>query len=98
MAKRYDAIITAARFTPDGKIDLVRIFERRGATYSDQVHISRETLVERLKAGKKIVVGQRKEYWASTFDFGKEVILLETGVISTQTGAGKDTLEGVLIF
>jgi hypothetical protein len=30
-------------------------------------------LVERRKAGKKFTTGQRKEFWASTFEYGKPV-------------------------
>jgi hypothetical protein len=98
MAKKPDGVIVAVRYGPDGKIEMARIFERRGSTYSDRVHIDRATLVERLKNKKRIVVGRRKEYLASTFETGHEVRYLESNVIATHPGAAQDKLEGVPIF
>ena len=73
MAKKLDGVIEAVRYAPDGKIALVRAYERRGATYSDHLLISRDELVKRLKAGKRFVVGSRKEFLASTFEVAAEV-------------------------
>ena len=98
MAKKPDGVIVAVRYAPDGKIATARIFERRGATYSDRVNISRETLVERLKSKKRFVVGKRKEYMASTFETGSEVRYLASDVVATSPTANKDMLEGVPIF
>ena len=82
MAKKFDGVIEAVRYNPDGQIALVRGYELRGVTYSDRVLLDRDTLLKRLKAGKKFITGQRKEYWASTFDFGKTV--------KAQSREGKD--------
>ena len=98
MAKKPDGVIVAVRYAPDGTILTARIFERRGATYSDRVNITRETLVERLKNKKHFVVGKRKEYMASTFETGSEVHYLASDVIATSPDASKDMLEGVPIF
>ena len=73
MAKKFDGVIEAVRYNPDGQIALVRGYELRGYTYSDRVLLDRATLLERMKAGKKFTIGQRKEFWASTFDYGKTV-------------------------
>lgn len=73
MAKNFDGVIEAVRYNPDGQIVLVRGYELRGVTYSDRVLLDRNTLVERLKEGKKFTTGQRKEFWASTFEYGKPV-------------------------
>lgn len=73
MAKKFDGVIEAVRYNSEGKVALVRGYELRGVTYSDRVLLDRATLLERLKKGKKFIVGQRKEYWASTFEFGKMV-------------------------
>ena len=54
MAKKFDGVIEAVRYNPDGQIALVRGYELRGVTYSDRVLLDRNTLVERLKEGKKI--------------------------------------------
>jgi hypothetical protein len=97
MANKPDGVITAIRFE-NGKLSLARIYERRGATYSDHVIITRDTLAERLKAGKKFVTGQRVEYQASTFETGKAVSLLASGVISTDPHASADSIESALLF
>ena len=68
MAKqKYDGVIEVVRYTPGGQITLVRAYERRGATFSDRLLWTRAELVERLKAGQKIVTGSRTALMASTF-------------------------------
>ncbi len=84
MAQKYDGVIEAVRYNRNGKIALVRAYELRGVSYSDRVLLDRETLLERLKAGKKFTTGRRKERWASTFEFGK--------VITATSKDGKDFL------
>lgn len=101
MALKFDGVIEAARYTLAGSIVMVRAYERRGATFSDHVLLNRETLVERLKKGKKFVTGRRTERMASTFETSKAVRL--TGikgqeVISTSEKADCDILEEVPIF
>ena len=98
MAKiKFDGMIEAVRYAPDGKIDLVRAYERRGATFSDHILIKRVQLVERLQKGEKFVTGQRKEFMGSTFETAKSV-LLNGNVISTGTSDNHDMLEDVPIF
>jgi hypothetical protein len=53
----------------------VRAYLRRGATFSDRVILTRQELVEQIKAGKIFVIGQREEYKASTFQVSNRVIL-----------------------
>ena len=66
-------MIEAVRYNPDGQVALVRGYELRGVTYSDRILLDRETLLARLKKGKKFSTGQRKELLGSTFDLGKTV-------------------------
>jgi hypothetical protein len=73
--KKFDGVIEAVRYGPDGRLQLARIYERRGPTWSDVLLISREELVRRLKAGQKFVTGARKPYLASTFDVKSAVRL-----------------------
>jgi hypothetical protein len=76
MAKKFDGVIEAVRYNPNGQIALVRAYVLRGVTYSDRVLLDRDTLVERLKEGKRFTIGQRKEFLASTFELGKPVKLV----------------------
>ena len=98
MAKiKFDGLIEAVRYAPDGKIDLVRAYERRGATFSDHILIKRAQLVERLQKGEKFVTGQRKEFMGSTFESAKP-IHWNDDVISTGIVGNHDLLEDVPIL
>ena len=100
MAKKFDGVIEAVRYK-DGQIEEVRAFERRGAAFSDRVLIPREKLLERLKDGKKFVVGQRKEFFAGTFETGKPVQVVSSDgneFISTRGEAERDELEQAPVF
>ena len=97
---KFDGVIEAVRYK-GGKIELVRAYERRGATFSDRVLLDRKTLLERLQAGKRFMTGQRKELLASTFEVGKPVSLSGqdgSQVVTTRAQAEHDELEGVPIF
>ncbi len=97
---KFDGIIEAVRYKA-GKIETVRAYERRGATFSDRVLLDRQTLLERLKHGKRFVTGQRKEYLASTFEVGKPVKVIGqdgTPVVTTRAESDHDELEGVPAF
>jgi hypothetical protein len=94
---KYDGIIEAVRYAPDGKIELVRVYERRGAAFSDRVVLDRPALAERLKQGQKFIVGQRQLLLASTFQTAKSVQMLGE-IISTAPKAERDLLEEVPLF
>ena len=100
MSKKYDGVIEAVRYK-NGQIVLVRAFERRGAAFSDRVLIERKELLERLKDGKKFILGSRKPLMAGTFEEGKPVKIVShdsKDFISTRDGADRDELEQALIF
>ncbi len=102
MAKKFDGVIEAVRYNPDGQIALVRAYVLRVVTYSDRVLLDRKTLLERIKAGKKFTTGQRKEFLASTFEFGKPVKALGSNgkdILTTREDAPQnDELEETPIF
>ena len=100
MAKKTDGVITAVHYK-NGQIVNVRAYERRGATFSDHVLLDRKSLLERLKNGKRFVVGERKELLASTFELGKPVQVVSRDgkeIISTREGADRDELEQAPVF
>ena len=95
MAKlKFDGLIEAVRYGSDGKIDLVRAYERRGATFSDIILISRANLVTRLKNGEKFVTGTRTEFQGSTFEQAR-IVKLNGDVITTGSDTNQDKLEAV---
>jgi hypothetical protein len=100
MAKKFDGVIEAVRYK-NGQITLVRAFERRGAAFSDWILMDRKELLERLKDGKKFMVGKRKELWAGTFELGKPVQVIShdgKDFISTSDHADRDELEQAPVF
>lgn len=100
MAKKIDGVIEAARYK-NGQIMIVRVYERRGATFSDRVLLDRKTLLERLKGGQQYVIGSREELKASTFKLGKPVMIVkqdEHELLSTRDNATRDELEEVPFF
>lgn len=101
MAVKFDGVIEAARYAPNGALMMVRAYVRRGASFSDHVLIERDALVERLKSGKKFMTGQRVNSMASTFENLKAVQLTGSKgqeVISTSTQTARDLLEEVPLF
>jgi hypothetical protein len=99
--KKLDGIVEAVRYARNGQIDFVRAYERRGVTFSDHVLLDRKTLLERLKAKKRFVTGQRKELWASTFEPGREIVLVQRDgkeFASTRADASRDELDGVPVI
>jgi hypothetical protein len=101
MAKKFDGVIEAVRYK-NGQIEVVRAFERRGATYSDRIMLPRHELLERLKNGQKFVIGKRKEFFASTFDVqDKPVQVVDRNgkeIIATHKDADHDELEKAPVF
>lgn len=99
--KKFDGVIEAAHYARNGQIDFVRAYERRGTTFSDRVLLDRKTLLERLKARKRFVTGERRRLMAGTFERGRDVSLVTRDgrdFVSTRADATEDTLEGVPVI
>ena len=101
MAKKFDGVIEAVHYK-NGQIQIVRVFERRGAAFSDRVLINRKELLERLKNGQKDGIGKRKELLAGTFEVQEKPVqvLNYNGkeIISTRPDADHDELEQAPVF
>jgi hypothetical protein len=90
--KMIDGVIETVRYDPEGKVDLVRVYEKRGPTFSDVVILTRDQIIQKLRTGKRFYVGDRISLQASTFKLGKLAFLSGPAgheVIITQVG-GKD--------
>jgi len=74
-SKKYDGVIEAVRRDADGQIEVARFYERRGPAWSDFMLTDRKDLINRLKKGEKFVIGERKIYWAGTFNVLTQVQL-----------------------
>ena len=100
--EKHDGVIETVRYSPDGLIQVVRIYERRGPTFSDRILLSREDLVSRIKEGKKYLTGKRIPYQASTFELSEPVRLVkldQTEYLVTQnSSAARDDLGSLPVF
>jgi len=103
MAKvKYDGVVEAAHFRPDGQLDWVRVYERRGAVFSDRIVLSRDVFARQLKAGKRYMVGERILNLGGKFNVSKPVRLYNSDgrqvIVVGDTQATKDELNGVPII
>ncbi len=103
MAKiKFDGVIEAVRYAQDGQIITARVYERRGASFSDVVLLGREELVKRLKNGQRFVAGKRRASLGTMFEVTAPVRLVRAAQkeILTTDGAGeeRDHLNGVPLF
>jgi hypothetical protein len=94
MAKiNYDGVVEAAHFKPDGQIDWVRVYLRRGAVFSDRILLGREAFIEQLKAGKRYMIGERIYNMGGKFTVDQPVHLLQKdGNQLIVVGDAKDTM------
>lgn len=98
MAKpNFDGLIEAVRYTSQGQIEVARIYERRGAAFSDHFLVTRAKLLERLHCGERFVTGSRQAFLGNSFETGKTVHLAGE-FIATQPEANRDLLETVPLF
>jgi len=100
MAKqKFDGVIEAVHYKPDGQVDWVRTYLRRGPTFSDYILLDRQTLIEHLKSGKKYMVGERIPQLASTFEVTRPVKVIQNGsrdiLVVGDIQSDQDRLEGV---
>lgn len=100
MAKKIDGVIEAVRYK-NGQIAMARVYEKRGATFSDRIIVERKALLERLQKGQHYVIGAREDLLASTFTVGKRVLLVKKDdreFLATHETAINDLLEGAPFF
>ena len=97
--KALDGVVESVRYDVDGKVKWVRMYKRRGPTYSDWMLVKRSDLIEMLKAGKQVRVGERVEFQASTFKTGPALNVIERGgkevLVIGDVQGDADRLEGV---
>ncbi|MFM8320816.1 MAG: hypothetical protein ACKOC5_07870 [Chloroflexota bacterium] len=101
MAKqKYDGVIEAVHYTPEGQVAWVRGYWRMGSIFSDRKIVDRAALIDLLKAGKKLYAGRRIEQMGASFEITKPLkVVQKNGQPVVATGdlqPEKDQLEGVL--
>jgi len=100
--QKIDGVVECVRYKPNGEVEWVRAYERRGATYSDHLLLMRETLIEKLKSGKKFMAGRRTSLMASTFNVTLPIRLFQTGekevLVTGDIQSNQDHLAGIPII
>ncbi len=94
---KYDGVIEAVHYSPDGRVDWVLAYLRRGPTWSDRVILQRQELIDAIKSGKRMMIGKRVEFLAGTFDVTAPVLVTgpsEKEFLSIRPAADCDNLEG----
>jgi hypothetical protein len=98
-SKKIDGVVEAVRYTADGKVDFVRVYERRGPAFGDRVLLKRDAFAAVLRTKKRYAAGKLVPSMGATFDTGAEVRLVkaESGeYIQSEQGVGeRDDLNGV---
>ena len=99
---KYDGVVEAAHFKPDGQLDWVRVYERRGAVFSDRIVLSRDVFARQLKAGKRYMVGERIQNLGGQFNVTQPVRLFNPDgkqvIVVGDIRSTKDELNGVPII
>jgi len=103
MAKaKFDGVVEAVHYDPEGKVKWVRAYVRRGKTFSDIVLLDRKELAEQLRSGKNFMSGKRIPLRASTFEVSKSLRLVQQGkeehLVAGDKTSDKDYLEGVPVI
>ncbi len=99
---KFDGVVEAAHYKPDGQLDWVRVYERRGAVFSDRLLMSREAFIRQLRAGKRYMVGERIQNLGAMFNVTQPVHLLSQDgqqvIVVGDARATRDELNGVPII
>ncbi len=102
MAVKFDGVVEAVRYLPDGRLALIRAYERRGPAFSDHILLDRQALVQRLKSGKRYVVGERLAHLGGTFKTGARLRLVGSAgqevIVTGAAASERDILEDVPLF
>lgn len=99
---KYDGVIEAVHYAPDGQVEWVRAYLRRGPTWSDRVIIPRQELINEINAGRKMMVGNRIEFMAGTFEVTNPVKVVgssgKEALVTSNGNSDRDNLEGVPVL
>ncbi len=100
--KKFDALVEVVRYQPSGLIHCVRVYERRGPTFTDRILLDRAVLLARLKEGKKFVTGRRIPFLSSTFEVDESIKITKTAngeyITTGVPVVDRDELEGTPLF
>jgi hypothetical protein len=98
----FDGVIETVRYSSTGRLDLVRVYEKRGPIFSDLVLLTRDQLIQKLHSGKIFYVGKRIPLNASTFELSVPVFMAgQAGqeiIVSGRQRGDNDDIQGAPLF
>jgi hypothetical protein len=94
-SRKLDVVLVAARYSHTGVLEFAKGYERRGYVWSDVRVFDRETLLQKVKSGARIVTGDPVKI-PGNFDLNQVVrVEGQAGdecLIADGSGSGKDDL------
>ncbi len=86
--KKVDVVLTSVRYQDGGvRLAQARGFERRGDIWSDTLLFDRATLVQRVRDGRRVVVGHERDL-PGDFEIGGPLRLEDSGWLVADGGSG----------
>jgi hypothetical protein len=100
--KKADVVLVAARYGPDGRVQIAQAYQRRGPIWGDLVLLDRGALVEALRRGRKVFAGRTREL-SHDFELLHRLVLdgrEDKAVVRAVVAAGADGRDqlGVPLF
>lgn len=99
---KFDYLVEALHYSPTGELEKIRLYERRGPSFSDRIIIDRDQLIHYLVDGKKVAAGNRLSFLASTFHLTGEIQLSGPKEAPVLVMGGEiasiDTLTGIPVY
>ena len=91
--RKVDVVLTSARYQDGGvRLAQARGFERRGDVWSDTLLFDRAALVERVRDGRRVVVGRERDL-PGDFEVGERLRLADAGwLVADGCSAMRDDL------
>ena len=100
--QKVDGVIEAVRYANDGRINDVRLYEKRGLIFADNILMNRDELLDQLKHGSCYYTGTRTEKMANHFDLHQQVKLINSSkreiITKGSVYGNNDLLEKVPLF
>lgn len=93
--KKIKGVIDAVHYLTNGKIGFVRLYERRGAVWSDHLIVNRDDLVASIRTGNKYATGKRKNYLGSSLVIDSEIMINHDWISTEDNISACDQLLGV---
>lgn len=100
--QKYDGVVEAVHYTPDGQVAWVRAYLRTGPIFSDRVLLDRKLLIDQLKSGKSFYAGKRIERMGGNFEVSRPIHVLERNgkqvIVVGDSQVEREHLEGVPVI